>query len=71
MSSVLPFKSEFPDAERVFPTKADVERIAVVGLGYVGLPLCMALARHRLQVLGFDIAASRVRALQAGRDTTG
>lgn len=71
MSSVLPFKSEFPGAERVFPTKADVERIAVVGLGFVGLPLCMALARHRLQVLGFDIAASRVRALQAGRDTTG
>lgn len=71
MSSVLPFQSEFPGAERVFPPKADVERIAVVGLGYVGLPLCMALARHHLQVLGFDIAANRVRALQAGRDATG
>lgn len=71
MSSVLPFKSEFPGAERVFPPKADTEKIAVVGLGYVGLPLCMALARHHVHVRGFDIAESRIRALQAGRDTTG
>jgi UDP-N-acetyl-D-galactosamine dehydrogenase len=71
MSSVLPLKSEFSGAQRVFPPKADIERIAVVGLGYVGLPLCMALARHHVQVLGFDIAAGRIRALQAGRDATG
>jgi UDP-N-acetyl-D-glucosamine/UDP-N-acetyl-D-galactosamine dehydrogenase len=45
-------------------------RIAVVGLGYVGLPLAIALARH-WPTLGFDIDAERVAALQAGADVTG
>ena len=45
-------------------------RIAVVGLGYVGLPLAVALARH-FPVTGFDISAARVEELQKGRDRTG
>ncbi len=45
-------------------------RVAVVGLGYVGLPLAVALARH-FPVLGFDISPARVAELQAGRDRTG
>ena len=40
-------------------------RIAVVGLGYVGLPLSVALARH-YQVVGFDINPDRVRELGDG-----
>lgn len=44
--------------------------IAVVGLGYVGLPLAVALAR-KFSVLGFDISASRVRELCEGQDSTG
>ncbi len=44
--------------------------IAVVGLGYVGLPLAVALARH-FSVIGFDIAAERVAQLKEGRDHTG
>ncbi|MDD2967867.1 MAG: nucleotide sugar dehydrogenase [Desulfovibrionaceae bacterium] len=43
--------------------------VAVVGLGYVGLPLVVALARH-FDVIGFDINASRVAALQQGHDAT-
>lgn len=43
--------------------------IAVVGLGYVGLPLAVALARH-FSVIGFDINPTRVTSLQNGRDTT-
>ncbi len=43
--------------------------IAVVGLGYVGLPLAVALARH-FRVIGFDISGSRVRELIQGRDRT-
>lgn len=50
-------------------TKAD-ERIAVVGLGYVGLPVAVALARKFEGVIGFDISASRVAALREGRDWT-
>mgnify|MGYP006290931535 CR=1 FL=1 len=46
------------------------EKIAVVGLGYVGLPLAVALARH-FHVLGFDISQTRVQELTQGRDRTG
>ena len=46
------------------------QAVAVVGLGYVGLPLAVALARH-FRVIGFDIARERVDELQAGRDSTG
>ncbi|NLS67607.1 MULTISPECIES: nucleotide sugar dehydrogenase [Bradyrhizobium] len=45
-------------------------KIAVVGLGYVGLPVAAAFARGGLQVTAFDIDADRVRDLQAGRDRT-
>lgn len=45
-------------------------RIGILGLGYVGLPLAVALAaRH--SVVGFDIDAQRVAALAGGRDRTG
>ena len=45
-------------------------RIAVIGLGYVGLPLAVEFAKHR-PVLGFDIDAERVKRLSAGEDVTG
>jgi UDP-N-acetyl-D-galactosamine dehydrogenase len=41
----------------------------VIGLGYVGLPLAVALARH-FPVLGFDIDAGRVGELRQGHDRT-
>jgi len=47
------------------------EKIAVIGLGYVGLPLAVAFARKGLKVVGFDISEPRVAELQAGRDHTG
>jgi UDP-N-acetyl-D-galactosamine dehydrogenase len=45
-------------------------KVAVVGLGYVGLPLAVALARKH-DVVGFDISASRVADLRQGMDSTG
>ena len=48
---------------------AIVMKIVIVGLGYVGLPLAVALARH-FQVTGFDIDASRVYELQQCNDRT-
>jgi UDP-N-acetyl-D-galactosamine dehydrogenase len=44
-------------------------RIGVIGLGYVGLPLAVYLARH-FPVLGFDIDKERVAELSAGIDRT-
>ncbi|KRA33165.1 Vi polysaccharide biosynthesis protein VipA/TviB [Rhodanobacter sp. Root627] len=44
-------------------------RIAIVGLGYVGLPLAVEFGKH-YKTMGFDINAARVDALRAGRDAT-
>lgn len=43
--------------------------IAVIGLGYVGLPLAVEFGKTR-PVIGFDIKADRIAALQAGHDHT-
>ena len=45
-------------------------KIAIVGLGYVGLPLAVALARTQ-RVIGFDIFANRVQELRDGVDRNG
>ena len=44
--------------------------IAVIGLGYVGLPVAVAFARQGTPVTGFDIDAARIEELKAGRDRT-
>ena len=44
-------------------------RLAVVGLGYVGLPLAVEFGKQR-EVLGFDINARRIEELRAGNDHT-
>ncbi len=44
-------------------------RIAVIGLGYVGLPLAVSFGR-RYDTVGFDIRAARVEELLEGRDST-
>jgi UDP-N-acetyl-D-glucosamine dehydrogenase len=41
--------------------------LGIVGLGYVGLPLALAFAEKRFSVLGFDIDASKIESLSAGR----
>ena len=45
-------------------------KIAVIGLGYVGLPVAAAFARSGAPVTGFDIDRGRVEELTAGRDRT-
>ncbi len=47
------------------------ERIAVIGLGYVGLPLAMAFARRFDDVCGYDADPRRIAELRAGTDKTG
>ena len=45
------------------------KKIAIIGLGYVGLPLAVEFGKHG-PVLGFDINASRIAELLAGKDST-
>ena len=45
-------------------------KIAVIGLGYVGLPVAAAFARSGVPVIGFDIDRKRVEELRAGHDRT-
>ena len=49
--------------------KLDEVRIAIVGLGYVGLPLAVEFGKH-FPTVGFDIKAERIAELRAGRDST-
>src|SRR5258707_3028462 len=44
---------------------------AVIGLGYVGLPVALALAKKFEPVIGFDISQRRIAALRDARDATG
>lgn len=47
------------------------EKICVVGLGYVGLPLALALSAKFPHVGGFDVNASKIKSLMSGIDVTG
>src|SRR6266853_1898751 len=42
-------------------------RIAIIGLGYVGLPLCLQFARSGVFVLGLDIDRAKVEAINQGK----
>ncbi|MCP5401684.1 MAG: nucleotide sugar dehydrogenase [Novosphingobium sp.] len=61
------------DAKRAAPLavgEATALRVAVVGLGYVGLPLAVALA-EKFDTIGLDIDVRRIEELAEGRDRTG
>ena len=49
---------------------AHTRKIAVIGLGYVGLPVAVAFARAGAPVIGFDIDRRRVDELRSGHDHT-
>ena len=52
------------------PPALENVRVGIIGLGYVGLPLAVYMARH-FPVLGFDVNTARVGELAGGRDRTG
>lgn len=43
--------------------------VAIIGLGYVGLPLAVAFAEAGFPVIGIDVDASKVDAINAGHST--
>ena len=44
-------------------------KLAIVGLGYVGLPLAVEFGK-KYQTIGYDLNAARVKELQSGKDST-
>ena len=44
-----------------------MDKIAVVGLGYVGLPLCLQFSRSGVDVTGIDVDRRKVEAVNAGQ----
>jgi len=51
--------------------KFNDEKIAILGLGYVGLPVAVAIAQKFQNVTGFDTSSRRVASLNSGEDWTG
>lgn len=47
----------------------DKKKLAIIGLGYVGLPLAVEFAK-KYPVVGFDINEARIKELQSGKDST-
>ena len=46
-----------------------IKKIAIIGLGYVGLPLAISLAKY-FQILGFDTNGKRIKEIENGLDNT-
>jgi UDP-N-acetyl-D-galactosamine dehydrogenase len=63
-------KSTAIQSIRTVMTDQIARKIAIIGLGYVGLPVACAFARHA-KVLGFDKKTSRIQELKSGIDHTG
>jgi UDP-N-acetyl-D-glucosamine dehydrogenase len=49
------------------PETTPIQTVAVLGLGYVGLPTAIALAEHGFNVLGVDASPPRLEAIRCGR----
>lgn len=45
-------------------------KIAIIGLGYVGLPLAVEFGKKKVRVVGFDISSKRIEELKNGQDHT-
>lgn len=50
--------------------KSGEEKISIVGLGYVGMPIAVAFARKGIKVIGFDINEKKIALYQSGVDPT-
>ena len=50
--------------------KNNEEKLALIGLGYVGMPIAVAFARKGLDVIGFDLNKEKINLYQSGIDPT-
>src|SRR5229473_6782343 len=63
--------TEAVDEQLAFRIKMRIARVAVIGLGYVGLPLAETFAWGGYPVVGFDIDAEKVKKLKTGQSYIG
>lgn len=49
---------------------AQEERLALIGLGYVGMPIAVAFAKKGLSVIGFDLNKEKIELYKSGKDPT-
>ena len=59
----------YPITKRIHKHKQEVKKIAIIGLGYVGLPLAVEFSK-KYATVGFDINQTRVNELNLGNDKT-
>ena len=52
------------------PASRPEDRIAIIGLGYVGLPLAAAFADSGIEVVGIDVSEDKVATIRSGRSVT-
>src|SRR5712692_283643 len=62
----MPTQQVTPVSEILTKIKTRQAKIGIIGLGYVGLPLGLLFSEEKFQVLGFDIDATKVNALNSG-----
>ena len=65
--SLVPQHSTSSPAATVINSQPRLSHVAIVGLGYVGLPLSLQFGRSGVNVLGLDIDPVKVNALNEGR----
>ena len=46
------------------------ERLSVIGLGYVGMPIAVEFAKRGIEVIGFDLDSEKIKKYQSGIDPT-
>ena len=62
----MPTQQSTPASELIRKIQSRQARIGIIGLGYVGLPLGLLFSEEKFKVLGFDIDAKKVAALNGG-----
>ena len=63
-SAMIPIASSLESFVRKIETRE--ARIAIVGLGYVGLPLALLFSEQRFRITGFDVDRNKVNTLNSG-----
>src|ERR1700677_2059208 len=68
LAKASPIAAPVAVAPTVAPSAADTAHaiVAVVGLGYVGLPTAIAMRNAGCRIVGIDVSARRLQAIRAG-----